>query len=173
MTKRIFLNDRKIISFILVSFLSFFMGNLYAQILIPMHPDQIPVSSYRGKRNSDSDSESSKQRKFFVEKISVEQNAEQIVIILAFNIPVNPLSLSNENITVNSAKLPSSAVTKFNKTGTELRMAISIEDVNKIAGAGDQDLYVVIRNIKAYDGAKMDERQIDKLEFTVSYSYSR
>lgn len=153
-----------------------------AQVILPLQPNQ-PVPVYRGKRSGTAETTATEeeqtetlntksQRRFLVEKISVEQTAPHFVIIVSFNIPVNPLSISQESVFINTQHLSNSASIKFNRTGTELHLLIPIEEIYALAYDENQDLHIIINKISAYENNKTEEQQqIDKLEFAVSCSY--
>lgn len=153
-----------------------FVHNVFAQLLIPLQPAQVPVntnSTYRAKRTPEDEKDTILQRRFVVEKLSIEQTTEIVTIVVTFNIPANPITLTKESVSINNESLPETSYVKFNKAGTEWHILIPIEDLNIVTAAEDQDLYVVISDITAYEGAILDERKIDKFEFTISYRYAQ
>lgn len=153
-----------------------------AQIPLPLMQTPMPINSYRGKRAMDEEAADAVQRRFVVEKISVEQASEFLKVIVLFNIPVNPLSIHEQSVFINNKMLPKTSILKFNRTGTELQLIIPVEtlaafiedegesnaDFGGEAENERQDLSVVLYNITSYDSSKFDEQQIDELEFNVS-----
>ncbi len=133
----------------------------------------IPMNSYRGKRPlSDSFTdhfEETQQRNLSVEKAYTEQTDYSIIIIITFNIPINPNTISPETVSINDEQLDSSAVIKFNRVGNEVHISIPLSIIEIIDKDKTKNLFVHIDKIIAYDGAKLDKRTINNLEFNVTY----
>ena len=137
------------------------------------HDMSIPMNSYRGKRpSSDSFSDhfaETQQRNLSVEKATIEQTDYSIIIIITFNIPINPNTISPETVSINDEQLDSSAVIKFNRVGNEVHISIPLSIIEIIDKDKTKNLFVHIDKIIAYDGAKLDKRTINNLEFNVTY----
>lgn len=162
-------------------FLLLFSGSSFclAQILPVNAPVSAGVSTYRGSTSlADSFSELQttenyfQPRQFVIEKISVEQDPYYIVLVITFNLPVNPQSVSYRNIEVNQLPLTEETIVKFSRTGTEIHIVIPIEEIQALTTEESQQLAICVKKIRAYDGSKIEGLEIDKLEFNVNYQYS-
>lgn len=109
------------------------------------------------------------QRRLTVEKTSLEQNDYTIILIITFNISINPKSITPSAILINKCPLDSTVLIKFNRVGNEVHIFIPIEKIYEIDPDNTRKLFVHIDKITAYDDAKIDERSIENLEFSVTY----
>lgn len=134
-------------------------------------PHRIPISvntDNEQKNQADSFAEV-QQRRLTLEKTSIEQNDYTIILIITFNISINPKSISPAAILINRCPLDSTVLIKFNRVGNEVHIFIPIEKIYEIDPDNTRNLLVHIDKITAYDGAKIDERSIENLEFSVTY----
>ncbi len=166
------------------SFLIFLLliggGNYcFAQLLPINAPVSAGVSTYRGSTSlADTFGELQTQenyfqpRQFVIEKISVEQEPYCIILVVTFNLPVNPQSVSYRNIEVNQLPLTEETIVKFSRTGTEIHIVIPIEEIHALTTEESQQLAICVKKIRAYDGTKIEGLEIDRLEFNVNYHYS-
>lgn len=149
----------------------------FSQILPVNAPVSAGVNTYRGSiSTSDGFTELPntilQPRQFVIEKISVEQEPLFIILIVTFNLPVNPQSVSYKNIQVNEQALTEETTVKFSRTGTEIHIVIPLEQIEAITDGESQQLAICVKKIRAYDGSQVEGFEIDKLEFKVNYQYA-
>ncbi len=151
----------------------------FAQLLPVNAPVSAGVNTYRGSSSlADSFGELQntenyfQPRPFVIEKISVEQEPFYIILVVTFNLPVNPQSVSYRNIEVNQLPLTEETIVKFSRTGTEIHIVIPIEEIHALTTEESQQLAICVKKIRAYDGTKFEGLEIDRLEFNVNYQYS-
>ena len=109
------------------------------------------------------------QRQLALEKTATKQAELSLILIVTFNIPVNPKTITPSSIFINSVPLDSSVSIKFNRVGNEVHIFIPMDKIQELDSKGKKKLFVHIDKITAYDGVKMGGRSIENLEFTVTY----
>ena len=134
-------------------------------------PQRTPISSSsqtesKGNASSFADTQ---QRRLTVEKTALEQTEFSVILIITFNIPINPKSITPSSILINKTPLDSKVLIKFNRVGNEVHIFIPIDKIHEIDSGNDKKLLVHINKITAYDGSIVDGRSIENLEFSVAY----
>mgnify|MGYP001386373182 CR=1 FL=1 len=131
----------------------------------------IPVNSHRGQRILSDDLAETQQRQLSIEKKLIKQTEDSLIIIITFNIPINPNSIAPSTIKINDVPLDSSVLIKFNRVGNEVHIFIPLSKIIEIDIDNTKELVVLIEKINAYayDGIKSDDRSIENLEFGVTY----
>ena len=137
---------------------------------LPQSSDVVPV--YRKRNNPASDSFSPQTRKLSIEKFSVEQAPDFITVMLIFNIPVDPLSFTEESVSVNKMQLPEKSTIKFNRTGTELHIAIPVEEIESRMADNSQELQFILKDIAAKDVIDKDNQPKNELQFSIRYKFA-
>ena len=134
-------------------------------------PQRMPISSnsHNEQKSQVSSFAETQQRRLTVEKTSLEQTELSVILIITFNIPINPKSVSPSTILINNIPLDSTAVIKFNRVGNEVHIFITMDKIHEIDSGNTKKLLVHINKITAYDGSIVDGRSIENLEFSVAY----
>ena len=149
--------------------LSFCLATAYIDAQ-PRFQQRKPVSdSLDDQKSQVQNFAESQQRQLALEKTSTKQTDSSFILIVTFNIPVNPKTITPSTISINSIPLDSSVSIKFNRVGNEVHIFIPMDKIHELDSKGKKKLFVHIDKITAYDGVKIDGRSIENLEFTVTY----
>ncbi len=134
-------------------------------------PQRTPVSSSSQKETKGGASSfaDTQQRRLTVEKTALEQTEFSVILIITFNIPINPKSITPSSILINKVPLDSSVVIKFNRIGNEVHVLVPMDKIHEIDSGNKKKLFVHIDKITANDGSNIDGRSIENLEFSVAY----
>lgn len=135
------------------------------------HQQRMPISaSSRDELQSNVSSfAETQQRRLTVEKTSLQQTELSVIVIVTFNIPINPKSISPSSVSINKVPLDSAVVIKFNRIGNEVHIFIPMDKIHEIDSGNKKKLLVHIDKITANDGSNIDGRSIENLEFSVAY----
>ena len=146
--------------------------NLSAQSVfqLPQSSEVVPV--YRKRNTPTSESFSMQARKLSIEKFSVEQTPEFITVMLVFNIPVDPHSLTEGSVSVNKMQLPENSTIKFNRTGTELHISIPVDEIEGRIDDDSQELQFLLKDIAAKDVIDKENQTKNELQFSIRYKFA-
>ena len=160
------------IFFLSLLFFALVGANLFAQSVfqLPQSSEVVPV--YRKRNTPTSESFSIQARKLSIEKFSVEQTSEFITVMLVFNIPVDPHSLTEESVFVNKMQLPENSTIKFNRTGTELHISIPVNEIESRMEDDSQELQFLLKDIAAKDVIDKENQTKNELQFSIRYKFA-
>ena len=158
--------------FLSLLFFALVGSNLSAQSVfqLPQPSEVVPV--YRKRNTPTSESFSMQARKLSIEKFSVEQTPEFITVMLIFNIPVDPHSLTEGSISVNKMQLPENSTIKFNRTGTELHISIPVDEIESRMEDDLQELQFLLKDIAAKDVIDKENQTKNELQFSIRYKFA-